>query len=56
LNVYPAAGLLYYAAADVPIYLIDPNEVSLDRKNVQIIKKGASEGVRELVRCLTETD
>jgi len=56
LNVYPAAGLLYYASSNVPIYLIDPNEVSLDRKNVQIIKKGASEGVRELVRCLTETD
>jgi len=53
LNVYPAAGLLYYTSSDVPIYLIDPNEVSIDRKNVQVIKKGASEGVRELIKCLT---
>ena len=27
LNVYPAAGLLYYAPTGIPIYVIDPKEV-----------------------------
>ena len=53
LNVYPAAGLLHYAPADVPIYLIDPSD---DVKNitdrVKHIKKGASEGVKELIAML----
>ena len=53
LNVYPAAGLLHYAPADVPIYLIDPSD---DVKNitdrVKHIKKGASEGVKELIEML----
>ena len=54
LNVYPAAGLLYYAPADIPVYLIDPNDVSINRKNVKVIKKGASEGMRELMEILRE--
>lgn len=50
LNVYPAAGLLNYAPAGVPIYLIDPNEVNaLLPANAVHIRKGASEGVRELI-------
>jgi NAD-dependent deacetylase len=52
LNVYPAAGLLYYIRSNVPVYLIDPNDVSVNRKNVHIIKKGASEGVKELIKLL----
>ena len=53
LNVYPAAGLLHYAPSSTLIYLIDPNEVSINKKNVRIIKKGASEGVKELIKDLT---
>ena len=50
LNVYPAAGLLNYAPARVPIYLIDPNEVNaVLPANAVHIRKGASEGVRELI-------
>ena len=53
LNVYPAAGLLHYAPAQTPIYLIDPSD---DVKNVTDrvthIKKGASEGMKELVAML----
>jgi NAD-dependent deacetylase len=48
LNVYPAASLLNYAKATAPIYLIDPNEVMVDTKRVQLIRKGGSEGVEEL--------
>ena len=52
LNVYPAAGLLYYAKKGIPLYLIDPNEVSVNRKNIRFIKKGASEGVKILTEQL----
>ena len=49
LNVYPAAGLVNYVRSDVSIFLIDPKDVPVHRKNVTFIKKGASEGMREFV-------
>ena len=52
LNVYPAAGLLNYAVADTPVYLIDPNNVVAPRKGVEYIHKGASDGVAELRKIL----
>ena len=53
LNVYPAAGLLNYVPAGVPVYLIDPNEVNVGSARwLTFIKKGASEGVRELISLL----
>ncbi|MDR0368904.1 MAG: NAD-dependent deacylase [Bacteroidales bacterium] len=55
LNVYPAAGLLYHTPANIPIYLIDPNDVVVKRKNVQLIKKGASEGMKELINILKQS-
>ena len=55
LNVYPAAGLLNYVPADVPVYLIDPNEVPIaSGRKVHIIQKGASEGMKELMQLLVE--
>ena len=54
LNVYPAAGLLRYVRPQVPIYLIDPQEVRVPiNRPVHVIQKGASEGVAELRRLLT---
>ena len=53
LNVYPAAGLLNYVPAGVPVYLIDPNDVNVGPARwLTIIKKGASEGVKELISLL----
>jgi NAD-dependent deacetylase len=50
LNVYPAAGLLNYVPAKVPVYVIDPNEVSIrGMRNVILIRKGASEGMQYLI-------
>lgn len=49
LNVYPAAGLLNYVPASVPVYLIDPNEVNVTRRGITVIRKGASEGMRTLM-------
>ena len=53
LNVYPAAGLLYYVPSDVPVYLIDPKEVAIaSGRKVHVIRKGASEGMEELKNML----
>jgi len=46
MQVYPAAGLLHHAAEDVPVYMIDPKDVAVSRRNVEHIKMGASEGVK----------
>lgn len=54
LNVYPAAGLVNYVHAGVPIYIIDPNEVAVSRGKIHFIKKGASEGIVELRKLLKE--
>ena len=53
LNVYPAAGLLNYASAGVPVYLIDPNDVQVGNcRRLSFIKKGASEGMKEFISLL----
>ena len=55
LNVYPAAGLLNYVPAHVPVYLIDPNDVPIaSGRKVHVIQKGASDGMEELVHLLTD--
>ena len=54
LNVYPAAGLLAFIKSGIPVYLIDPNEVTDLYGNVtHYIRKGAGEGVKELITLLT---
>ena len=53
LVVYPAAGLIEYARPNVPIYLIDPNNVSAPRYHqVHFIKKKAGKGVDILLKEL----
>ncbi len=53
LQVYPAAGLLNYAPAAVPKFIIDkkiPYTSSIH--NLTVIEKGAGEGVQELKELL----
>lgn len=53
LNVYPAAGLLDYVPAGVPVYLIDPQQVSIaSGRQVHVIRKGASEGMEEFKKMM----
>lgn len=53
MNVYPAAGLINYVSPSVPIYLIDPNEVTIaGSSRITVIRKGAGEGVDELIKIL----
>ena len=51
LVVYPAAGLVQFVPRDAPVYLIDPNPVGVDSNVIQI-QKGASEGMRELLKMI----
>lgn len=53
LNVYPAAGLLNYVPRSAEVYLIDPKPVDThSARQIHVIRKGASEGVKELRQLL----
>ena len=53
MNVYPAASLLYYVPDKADVYLIDPKDVNINtRRPITHIKKGASEGMKELLKTL----
>jgi NAD-dependent deacetylase len=55
MNVYPAAGLISYVPEPAPIYLIDPNEVSVaGYSGIRVIRKKAGEGVDELIKLLDD--
>jgi NAD-dependent deacetylase len=46
LVVYPAAGLLDYVPKNVPVFLIDPNEVAVPvYRQIRFIKEKAGKGV-----------
>ena len=52
-NVYPAAGLIYYAPAEAPIYIIDPKEVKVESKpQMHFLRTVASKGMEELTQIL----
>lgn len=54
LNVYPAAGLLNYVPRDAEIYLIDPKPVDAhSARNIHVIQKRATDGLRDLIDILT---
>jgi len=52
LNVYPAASLINYVKPDTLVYLIDPNVIGHLPANVNVIQKGASEGMKEFRKSL----
>lgn len=52
MQVYPAASLIHYASNNIPLFLIDPNDVSISSHRVKHLKKGATEGVRILQELL----
>lgn len=55
LNVYPAAGLLNYVPDGVPVYLIDPMEVTISSgRKVQVIRDGASKGMKTFKKIFLE--
>ena len=49
LVVYPAAGLLGYVPKEVPVFVIDPQEVSVPfNRKIEFIKEKASKGVQHM--------
>lgn len=55
LIVHPAAGLIHYVRENAPVYVIDPNDVSLPSyRNFEIIREKASAGVPILKKKLIE--
>ena len=45
LQVYPAAGLLDYAPAGCPVYVIDPHQPETSRAGVRYVVEPATTGV-----------
>ena len=54
LNVYPAAGLVNYAPAGIPVFLIDPNPPDHLSRNIQVIAEKAGSGVEILSQKLRD--
>ncbi|HER09698.1 MAG TPA: NAD-dependent deacylase [Bacteroides sp.] len=53
MNVYPAAGLIDHVRAGIPVYVIDPNEVSIPGyPHLHVIRKKAGEGITDLINEL----
>lgn len=52
LNVYPAAGLTQMTQAEVPIYVVDPKDVLVQRPNVHYVRGNAAEAVPKLIEKL----
>jgi len=53
--VYPAAGLINYVALMTPVFLIDPNPVSIpSHHQVEVIREGAGKGVAVLAEMLKD--
>ena len=53
MNVYPAAGLINHVPETTPIYIIDPNEVSVPGySRIKVIREKAGDGVKTLIREL----
>ena len=49
LQVYPAASLYEYAPENSKVFYIDPNPANGTPKKVQVIQKGASEGLLDWI-------
>ncbi len=57
LNVYPAAGLVYYVKKGIPVYLVDPKaEMISGISNLTIFCEPAGTGVPKLVNQLLEME
>ncbi|HMJ46911.1 MAG TPA: Sir2 family NAD-dependent protein deacetylase [Ferruginibacter sp.] len=53
LQVYPAAGLISYAASHIPKYIIDKKIPAVSgHENLHLIEKPATQGVEELITIL----
>ena len=54
LQVYPAAGLYRYARQSVPVYVIDPQELTVRDSRLRHIREPATRGMDTFCRILAE--
>ena len=54
MQVYPAAGLLYYAPEGIPVYFIDPRPSAKETRKLKVFAEKASTGVPRIVKELLE--
>ncbi|MGB3591280.1 MAG: NAD-dependent deacylase [Nonlabens sp.] len=52
LQVYPAAGLMHYAPAGTPVYLVDPHPAVTSGNNLTVIEDKATTGVQKVADLL----
>jgi len=53
LNVYPASEIIHSAPENIPVYVIDPNDINIySSANIFHIKEKAVEGVKTLIKKL----
>lgn len=52
MQVYPAAGLMYYAKNDSTIYFVDPNPSIRSSDNIIVFAEKATTGIPKVVRLL----
>ena len=55
LNVFPAAGLIDYAAKNIPFFLIDPDEIDYSARAIKHIQAKATSGMEILKATLLNT-
>ena len=54
IQVYPAASLIHYVSSNTPIYFIDPAPSISKNTNTTIIKSGAQQGTKQLIKMLVD--
>lgn len=52
MQVYPAAGLIYYAPSGIPIYFIDPKPNVASKHNLIVIADTATSGIKKVIKAL----
>lgn len=52
LQVYPAASLMHYVSAHVPIYYVDPRPAIQSNHQITVIPENASRGVSKVIQLL----
>ena len=56
MQVYPAASLIDYVQPNTPIYYIDPKPAINDSGKITVISKSATEGTKDLMRILKDSE
>jgi NAD-dependent deacetylase len=54
MQVYPAASLIHYVPENTTTYFIDPKPTIGSNRNITVISKTATEGIRDFINLIKE--